>query len=764
MQRRPYKFLDHYESTDKAIFFGREQDAELLKGRIISLRQVLIYGASGNGKTSLLLAGVTPLLQHQFEIIYIRFFDQLEQAVRQEVQKRLPAKPPITTAVALPENNDEPDWPEISRKMALAFDENELRDLTLKLGINDGVIHGENVPAKVQNLIGYMERRGSQKELYNKLLEERPKIFQKHKPAVVETAVATNTQPESLSQFLVQASADIEKPLLFIFDQFDEIFKRTDPDERKNFISEIGTIMQTTLYEDVPIKFVFCLREEMITYTSELEAFFPIRNRFSLAPLTRAQAQDAIVKPLEANIHFEPELIETLLDDLIVPNSALPNSEGHIMPVHLQLVCNALYEKTRLKNQSQITLADYEQAGKVQGILGDYLEDSLRPLPPNEQKIAWQILESVVRSEGTRHKVSLATLLEKSNASTEIINNVLQRLIQSHLIRQIDENQTAKYELMHDFLVPKVTMQPEMQARKAIEEMVEQDLQNWRNYQAFISPDRLQKIESFQGQLLLSSEAKTLILKSKQKQVEAEEMQLQLIQSEKLNFVSRLASGIANKISSPITSFVTNSQFLRDYAATVQDTTIDDLTAEELLNDIIDISHDIENTAKEMHELIRALSNFAKSDQQKVKLVDLHKPLNAALLLLNHDTKSHHIRIQRQFTKHSLMVEEIPGQLVHLFMNIWMNYLEAIEENRVEPIKNGVKIKSSRDQVWCIVEFNFHANIAFHSNATSGHDIKIAEKIARNHAGSIEFIEDSEIGTSFILRLPLMDIDEGNND
>lgn len=61
----PFKFLDYYGESDTAIFFGRLGETErLLSSALINPITVLV-GASGVGKTSLLLAGLVPRLTEQ---------------------------------------------------------------------------------------------------------------------------------------------------------------------------------------------------------------------------------------------------------------------------------------------------------------------------------------------------------------------------------------------------------------------------------------------------------------------------------------------------------------------------------------------------------------------------------------------------------------------------------------------------------------------------------------------------------------------------
>jgi WD domain, G-beta repeat len=55
----PYRGLIPYSEQDAPLFFGREDECEVVINNLLASRVTLLYGASGVGKTSLLRAGVT---------------------------------------------------------------------------------------------------------------------------------------------------------------------------------------------------------------------------------------------------------------------------------------------------------------------------------------------------------------------------------------------------------------------------------------------------------------------------------------------------------------------------------------------------------------------------------------------------------------------------------------------------------------------------------------------------------------------------------
>ena len=73
LPRRPFRFLDAYEPVHADLFAGRGQEIETLSQKIQAHRLVVLTGASGTGKTSLLLAGVQPrLAAESWRMVHVR--------------------------------------------------------------------------------------------------------------------------------------------------------------------------------------------------------------------------------------------------------------------------------------------------------------------------------------------------------------------------------------------------------------------------------------------------------------------------------------------------------------------------------------------------------------------------------------------------------------------------------------------------------------------------------------------------------------------
>lgn len=58
LPKSPFKFLDSYSKEDKEIFFGRDNEIEDIYAKVFQSNLLLIYGASGTGKSSLINCGL----------------------------------------------------------------------------------------------------------------------------------------------------------------------------------------------------------------------------------------------------------------------------------------------------------------------------------------------------------------------------------------------------------------------------------------------------------------------------------------------------------------------------------------------------------------------------------------------------------------------------------------------------------------------------------------------------------------------------------
>jgi len=73
MKKYPFKFLDSYNREDKGIFFGRDEEIATLYEMVFQSSVMMIYGASGTGKTSLINCGLASKFEpHDWLALMVR--------------------------------------------------------------------------------------------------------------------------------------------------------------------------------------------------------------------------------------------------------------------------------------------------------------------------------------------------------------------------------------------------------------------------------------------------------------------------------------------------------------------------------------------------------------------------------------------------------------------------------------------------------------------------------------------------------------------
>ncbi|MBN7809651.1 ATP-binding protein [Algoriphagus sp. H41] len=116
MKTYPFKFLDSYERKDRKVFFGRDEEIRSLYEMVFQSSVVLVYGASGTGKTSLINCGLAGEFQpHDWLALMVRrgsdINRSLEAALEQAGGK---VDPDAVESKWLDEWEEEPSAPSVA--------------------------------------------------------------------------------------------------------------------------------------------------------------------------------------------------------------------------------------------------------------------------------------------------------------------------------------------------------------------------------------------------------------------------------------------------------------------------------------------------------------------------------------------------------------------------------------------------------------------------------------------------------------------------
>jgi PAS domain S-box-containing protein len=138
----------------------------------------------------------------------------------------------------------------------------------------------------------------------------------------------------------------------------------------------------------------------------------------------------------------------------------------------------------------------------------------------------------------------------------------------------------------------------------------------------------------------------------------------ELVQTEKLVAIGRLASGVAHEMNDPLTSILTFGNLLRE------DTREEDPSRESL--------EIIIKEATRAKRIVSDLISFSREAKSSLEWVDLNDVLNMSLLLLEKQGAVEGIEVQLDLAKELPLVRADAGQMHQVFTNLFLNSIQAM--------------------------------------------------------------------------------------
>ena len=259
--------------------------------------------------------------------------------------------------------------------------------------------------------------------------------------------------------------------------------------------------------------------------------------------------------------------------------------------------------------------------------------------------------------------------------------------------------------------------------------------------------------------------------------------QRQLVQSEKLASLGRMAAGVAHEFNNPAQHLIINLPFLRraiDRLRRVLDVALatppaEAAAAERLARavedaklartnaDLDEILEGLEEGATRIGELVRDLTTFSRMDTGELKQVDIHEGLDATIRLLGYRLKDR-IEVHRDYQKLPA-IRCHSGQINHVFMNLFANAADAISGRgnlwvKTEPAgADRIRIRVTDDGTGMPAETLARVFDPFFTTKEPGRGtglgLATSYDIVTRHGGTISAQSDPGIGTVFTVELPL---------
>jgi len=254
------------------------------------------------------------------------------------------------------------------------------------------------------------------------------------------------------------------------------------------------------------------------------------------------------------------------------------------------------------------------------------------------------------------------------------------------------------------------------------------------------------------------------------------ETQNQLVMQEKMASLGSLVAGVAHEMNTPMGAIRSMHDTLTRALDKLQQTVKGAMPADhkdqrslQVLFDVMaDANRVMADGTERVTRIVDSLRNFARLDQAKFQLADIHQGIDSTLTLLESQT-GENVKIIRHYGEIGPIYCD-PGQLNQVIMHLLKNALQAIEETgeiRISTLAaedqvfirisdTGVGIPAA--QLERIFDFDFHAT---QGRMKVGFGLSTDYRIIQDHEGEIQIESEVGKGTEVTISLPIKEVGSG---
>jgi PAS domain S-box-containing protein len=233
---------------------------------------------------------------------------------------------------------------------------------------------------------------------------------------------------------------------------------------------------------------------------------------------------------------------------------------------------------------------------------------------------------------------------------------------------------------------------------------------------------------------------------------ELEAVQSQLVHTEKIASLGRMAAGVAHEINNPLAGILIYAELLQR-----------DLAAEASYRENLEV---IIHQTMRCQQIVNRLLDFSRQTLGQKKLFDLNDEIHRCVELISHQAFFHNIKVVEDLDPLLPQIVGDPGQLQQVFTNLLLNAADAMRGqgqitivSRPTPEGDGVLLSFTDTGPGIPPEIRDKIFEPFFTTKPPGKGtglgLSIVYGVMQRHGGTIAAQSPPGGGTTFAIRLPL---------
>ncbi len=426
-----YPGVNFFTKEDEKLFWGRKSDAERLFVQLSLSKTLVLHADSGVGKSSLIQAGLLPLLDkpndqsyNEGDFTYMPIILRLDE-IKKNASTSVDAGQSVIIQTIIERINNQAEWLN-----------------GVQLPYLDGVtpnnlwIIGKKLATKRIRLLIILDQFEELQTLTRKEIvdfkQQLSQALSSTIPQQIYAIIKANTAQLLTSENITEA-------------------------EKEQF-----NINNKLLENPVDTKVLFVVREDKLGTMSLLADCFPdiLKNDFILAPLKEDDAYKAVVIPAEAEGEFFSQKFTFANEALVrkMLREIADNDTKLIDPLQIQIVCSTIEKNVVIKLKK--TKIQEDDIPPIKDIISDFYSSCWRDIKETFkldedafEKVKVNIIEELIVGESRNlFQIGAIATKDKKNNYADIVERLTKT---TGLLKSLPTGKDTFYQLCHDrFILP----------------------------------------------------------------------------------------------------------------------------------------------------------------------------------------------------------------------------------------------------------------------------------------------------------------------